>query len=29
MTTETAPTFKPEGIGTSSEPVEFEVQKRQ
>ena len=25
MSTETAPTFKPEGIGVSSEPVEFEV----
>ena len=25
MTTDTAPTFKPEGIGVSGEPVEFEV----
>ncbi len=25
MSTETAPTFKPEGIGVASEPVEFEV----
>ena len=27
MSTETAPTFKPEGIGVTSEPVEFEVTK--